>query len=108
MLSIEHHLVKRLLFKNIVNDFATKEVCSKRSQCVFFSHANEIRHIRFALQKLRLLSIIHGQLKSIKVGSDIYLIHGGDVTLGTTVGINNVWEREALFSFLHANENDRA
>lgn len=36
MLSIEHHLVKRLLFKNIVNDLATKEVRGKCSQCVFF------------------------------------------------------------------------
>lgn len=88
MLSVEHHLVKRPLCKNIVNDFATKEVCGKRSQYCIFSHANEIRHIRSALQKLRLLPIIHGQLKSIKVGSDIYLmsLRGGDVTLGTTVG----------------------
>lgn len=72
---------------------------------VYFSHANEILHI----QKLCLLSVIHGQLKSIKVGSDIYLmsLHGGDITLGTTV-VNNVWKREALFSFPHANENDRA
>lgn len=49
MLSIEHHLVKRLLFKNIVNDFATNEVCGKHSQCLFFPHANEVRHICSAL-----------------------------------------------------------